>query len=850
MTVRNELGPFIRNYELLSYPTRRASNDSVRRVKRGAEHWSNAERVRFKALGREFRLVLHPDLSSFSEDFVMTTSGGAVDVDLSHIFSGHIEGDPGSRVFGSVVDGVFHGRISAASGHTFYAEPAWMYSALQEKGHTVFYSEEDVRLPAQLRPHGGCGFDQLQTYMHRQNVATGASAPFQHLDETPMKLEMDNRWRRPYQNGGKRRVRRSPDYADPPPGSRRKPRSGKGRRRSSRQESTRRVCHMQVVIDHLLYQFFMKGADDKTARERITSMIGTHMASTNLIYSTTDFKGIVGMRFVIQDLRINDTSACEGADAASNPFCRNDLDANLMLQLFALEERNDFCLSYAWTNRDLGEGTLGLAYLAYASDKLGGACEKFRSVNTREGIRRMALNTGVITLYLHGGPVALAVSEVTVAHEIGHSFGALHDETPECAPGGANGNYIMFARATTGRQPFNRKFSPCSIRGISAVLSAILNGLYDKENCFLSHQESFCGNNVREENEDCDCGYNEKDCHDLCCYARKNSQHVPGCTLRPNAQCSPSAGSCCSTDCHFVSANQQCSAENECNYASFCRYPSLNEFSFPGHICSQQVLSRRSVSLDGSASNETLTAVNIRNDAVRAVYGQVITGVAALCPEPRHKANLSECNRGTQVCLSGRCEGSICQKYGYDDCQRSSSAGSSLSPADMCLVDCMRAGTDGHCVGTCNEPTLSSLCGRKRERGAACNQNRGYCDVFHRCRTVDEDGPLARLEQLLVPNRLREWFKRYTWLVAILGVLFLSGVLLFIRCCAVLTPTNNPGLPKARTLRESVQRPMEIFTNLYQCKTQRPVTKGLISADIRIAKSLGQVQRVFQVHFR
>ncbi|KAL1419781.1 hypothetical protein MTO96_004695 [Rhipicephalus appendiculatus] len=695
-----ELGPFIRHYELLSYPARQPSNDSVRRVKRGAEQWSNAERIRFKALGREFRLVLHPDLSSFSNDFVMTTPGGTVDVDLSHIFSGHVEGDLGSRVFGSVIDGVFHGRISTGSGRIFYAEPAWMYSALQDKGHTVFYSAEDVRLPAQLRSHGGCGFDQLQAYMHRKNIAVEARTPFQHFDQTSMGQEMAHRWRRPYQNGGKRRVRRSPDYADPPSGSRRKPRarSGKDRRRSSRQDSTRRVCHMQVVVDHLLYEFFAKGADDKTARERITSMVGTHMASTNLIYSTTDFKGIVGMRFVIQDLRINDTSACEGAEAANNPFCRNDLDANLMLQLFALEERNDFCLSYAWTNRDLGEGTLGLAYLAYASDKLGGACEKFRSVNTREGIRRMALNTGVITLYLHGGPVALAVSEVTVAHEIGHSFGALLTRSPSVA--------TMCARRT----------------------------------------------------KTCDCGYSEKDCHDLCCYARKNSQHASGCTLRPNAQCSPSAGSCCSTDCHFVNANQQCSAENECNYASFC------------------------------------------------------SGVAAQCPEPRHKANLSECNRGTQVCLSGRCDGSICQKYGYDDCQRSSSAGSSLSPADMCLVDCMRAGTDGHCVDTCNEPALASLCGRKRERGAACNQNRGYCDVFHRCRTVDEDGPLARLEQLLVPSRLREWFKRYTWLVAILGVLFLSGVLLFIRCCAVLTPTNNPGLPKARTLRESVQRPMEIFT--------------------------------------
>ncbi|XP_070394281.1 disintegrin and metalloproteinase domain-containing protein 10-like [Dermacentor albipictus] len=130
----------------------------------------------------------------------------------------------------------------------------------------------------------------------------------------------------------------------------------------------------------------------------------------------------------------------------------------------------------------------------------------------------------------------------------------------------------------------------------------------------------------------------------------------------------------------------------------------------------------------------------------------------------------------------------------------------------MCLVDCKHGGTDGHCVDTCKEPALASLCGLRRQRGAACNQNRGYCDVFHRCRIVDEGGPLARLEQLLVPNKLREWFKRYTWLVALLGVLFLSGVLLFIRCCAVLTPTNNPGLPKAKTLRESVRRPMDIFT--------------------------------------
>ncbi|XP_075749239.1 disintegrin and metalloproteinase domain-containing protein 10-like [Rhipicephalus microplus] len=129
----------------------------------------------------------------------------------------------------------------------------------------------------------------------------------------------------------------------------------------------------------------------------------------------------------------------------------------------------------------------------------------------------------------------------------------------------------------------------------------------------------------------------------------------------------------------------------------------------------------------------------------------------------------------------------------------------------MCLVDCKRAGTDGPCLDTCKEAALQSLCGRKRERGAACNQNRGYCDVFHRCRVVDENGPLARLQQLLVPNRVRELIKQYTWVAILIGVMLLLGVLLFIRCCAVLTPTNNPRLPKAKTFKEGVQHPWEFL---------------------------------------
>ena len=45
--------------------------------------------------------------------------------------------------------------------------------------------------------------------------------------------------------------------------------------------------------------------------------------------------------------------------------------------------------------------------------------------------------------------------------------------------------------------------------------------------------------------------------------------------------------------------------------------------------------------------------------------------------------------------------------------------------------------------------------------GAPCNNFRGYCDVFQKCRDVDADGPLSRLKKLLFNeetfNEIRTW---------------------------------------------------------------------------------------------
>ena len=91
---------------------------------------------------------------------------------------------------------------------------------------------------------------------------------------------------------------------------------------------------------------------------------------------------------------------------------------------------------------------------------------------------RSSLNPGIITLMNYGKHVPPAVSHVTMAHEMGHNFGSPHDPESDasCVPGGDDGNYIMFARATSGDKLNNKRFSPCSLRSIHEVLTAKARG--------------------------------------------------------------------------------------------------------------------------------------------------------------------------------------------------------------------------------------------------------------------------------------------------------------------------------------------------------------------------------------
>ncbi|XP_063229984.1 disintegrin and metalloproteinase domain-containing protein 10 [Bacillus rossius redtenbacheri] len=773
------LSEYVSRFDTLSYDAQ-AVHRSHARAKRSAAGDASVD-VNFSAHSRSFKIRLKRDTSMFSDDLVVHGHDGSrVPVDTSHIYRGHVADEPDSLVFGSISDGIFEGKILTQQG-SFYVEKAHHYFPKRDNTsfHSVIYSENDITDPYEkLRTGhvGGCGItEEVSQWMDR--IQSSAVEEQQQEEDEQGTTETSLP------------ARRTPGSNDPFLHKySREANEGPALRRAKRatrsKEDNRNTCSLFIQTDPLIWRHITEQVnnDPEKTREEILSLIAHHVTAVNYIYRDTKFDGRVehrNIKFEVQRIKIDDDAACRPHfNGEPNQFCLENIDVSNFLNLHSLGNHEAFCLAYVFTYRDFTGGTLGLAWVASASGASGGICEKYKTyTETVSGMyqsTKRSLNTGIITFVNYNSRVPPKVSQLTLAHEIGHNFGSPHDYPPECRPGGPNGNFIMFASATSGDRPNNSKFSSCSISNISNVLDAIVDT--KKRNCFTASEGAFCGNKIVEAGEECDCGYDDKECRDVCCYPRivtdQDKYHngsARGCARRANTECSPSQGPCCASDtCRFIPASykMQCKADSECSRSSNCN------------------------------------------------------GRSAECPPPEPKDNTTRCNEATQLCINGECTGSICLAWNLSECFLTSSIIPNIDKRKLCELACQNGTDPASCRSTSDFAHLVGLPpgGISLRPGSPCDNFQGYCDVFFKCRAVDAEGPLARLKNLLFNKEtlqtVAQWITEYWWAVLLMGIAFIIFMGLFIKCCAVHTPSSNPKKPPARRFSDTLRRPMNTFRRM------------------------------------
>uniref|UniRef100_H0VH53 Disintegrin and metalloproteinase domain-containing protein 5-like n=1 Tax=Cavia porcellus TaxID=10141 RepID=H0VH53_CAVPO len=134
-----------------------------------------------------------------------------------------------------------------------------------------------------------------------------------------------------------------------------------------------------------------------------------------------------------------------------------------------------------------------------------------------------------------------------------------------------------------------KDFSTCSMDNFKYFasqygLTCLRNTSYDMPiyKQFPPRRRRICGNSIREEGEECDCGTLRNCTHKKCCDPMQ-------CRMKKGAKCG--SGPCCTVDCQFQKANVLCrkSVDKDCDFDEYCNGRSgdcvHDTYAQNGHFC-------------------------------------------------------------------------------------------------------------------------------------------------------------------------------------------------------------------------------------------------------------------------
>ncbi|KAH7116741.1 ADAM 8 precursor [Dendryphion nanum] len=304
--------------------------------------------------------------------------------------------------------------------------------------------------------------------------------------------------------------------------------------------TTRKVALVGIAAD-CTYTRELNGTD--RTRANIIAQMNT---------ASTLFENTFNISLGLANLVITDAQCPTSVQQATpwNQPCSPQVDIQQRLNLFSQWRGQQRDSNSHWTllttcNTD---SAVGLAWL-------GQACMTGSSPNGQGGETVAGANVVVRT----------SQEWQVIAHETGHTFGAVHDCTSrtcrdsttvssqQCCPLSsstcdAGEQFIMNPSTAQGIQ----RFSPCSIGNICSAFGR--GGV--KSNCLTNNRGvttisgQTCGNGIVEGDEQCDCGGPTGCGNNQCCDPRT-------CRFRNNAVCDDSNEDCCK-NCQLASSSYVC----------------------------------------------------------------------------------------------------------------------------------------------------------------------------------------------------------------------------------------------------------------------------------------------------